>query len=157
MSKFNLSEAAKAILEGSKETFTSNIASKRGGQDKSAKLHGDAAYGTKEVGSINANVTMGTKDDGPNPTKGVPTATPPGATPPVGSEPMKHLSPQPQQSQGRSDLHDIKKTDAVAHDPAHAERKPSKLAPQMMHKNAGANFQSYAEDIDMTDDVQALL
>lgn len=150
MSKFNLSEAAKEILNAS-------VASKRGGQDKPAKLHGDAAYGTKEVGSINANVTMGTKDPGPDATKGVPTATPPGATPPVGSEPMKHMSGQPQQTQGRADLHDIKKTDAVAHDPAHANRVPSKLAPQMMKANPGAHFQSYAEDIDMTDDVQALL
>ena len=90
MGKFNLSEAAKEILGAS-------IASKKSGQDKPAKLTGDVAYGTKEVGDIGTEVTK-TTDAAPQATKGVPTATPPGATPPVGSEPMKKLKGQPGQS-----------------------------------------------------------
>ena len=87
MSKFNLSEAAKEILSAS-------VASKKSGQDKSQKLTGDVAYGTKEVGDIGTQVTK-TTDSGPDATKGVPTSTPPGATPPVGSEPAKKLKGQP--------------------------------------------------------------
>ena len=90
MGKFNLSEAAKEILGAS-------IASKKSGQDKPAKLTGDVAYGTKEVGDIGTEVTK-TTDAAPQATKGVPTATAPGATPPVGSEPMKKLKGQPGQS-----------------------------------------------------------
>lgn len=87
MAKFNLSEAAKEILQGTVE-------GKRSGQDKPSKLSGDVAYGTKEAGDIGGNVTK-TTDAGPDATKGTPTATPPGATPPVSSEPMKKLAKQP--------------------------------------------------------------
>jgi hypothetical protein len=87
MGKFNLSEAAKEILSG-------NVSAKQGGQDKPAKLSGDVAYGTQEVGDIGTEVTK-TTDAGPDATKGVPTATPPGAKPPVGSEPAKKLKGQP--------------------------------------------------------------
>lgn len=87
MGKFNLSEAAKEILQGTVE-------GKKSGQDKPAKLSGDVAYGTKEVGDIGTEVTK-TTDAAPDATKGVPTATPPGAKPPVGSEPMKKLQKQP--------------------------------------------------------------
>jgi hypothetical protein len=90
MGKFNLSEAAKDILQGT-------VNSKRSGQDKPAKLTGDVAYGTKEVGDIGTEVTK-TTDGAPDATRGVSTATAPGATPPVGSEPMKKLSAQPAQS-----------------------------------------------------------
>jgi hypothetical protein len=90
MSKFNLSEAAKEILQGT-------VNGKRSGQDKPAKLHGDAAYGTKEAGDIGTEVTK-TTDAGPDATRGTPTATAPGATPPVGSEPAKKLTGQPAQS-----------------------------------------------------------
>jgi hypothetical protein len=90
MGKFNLSEAAKDILQGT-------VDGKRSGQDKPAKLTGDVAYGTKEVGDIGTGVTK-TTDGAPDATRGVPTSTPPGATPPVGSEPMKKLSAQPAQS-----------------------------------------------------------
>ena len=90
MGKFNLSEAAKDILQGT-------VNSKKSGQDKPAKLTGDVAYGTKEVGDIGTEVTK-TTDGAPDATRGVPTATAPGATPPVGSEPMKKLSAQPAQS-----------------------------------------------------------
>ena len=90
MSKFNLSEAAKEILQGT-------VNGKRSGQDKPAKLHGDAAYGTKEAGDIGTEVTK-TTDAGPDATRGTPTATAPGATPPVGSEPAKKFTGQPAQS-----------------------------------------------------------
>ena len=89
MGKFNLSEAAKDILQGT-------VNSKKSGQDKPEKLTGDVAYGTKEV-SIGGPVTK-TTDALPDYTSGSPTATAPGATPPVGSEPMKKLSTQPSQS-----------------------------------------------------------
>ena len=87
MGKFNLSEAAKEIL-------ASSVTSKKSGQDKSQKLTGDVAYGTKEVGDIGTQVTK-TTDSGPDAYKGAPTATAPGATPPVGSEPAKKLKGQP--------------------------------------------------------------
>jgi hypothetical protein len=90
MGKFNLSEAAKDILQGT-------VNSKKSGQDKPSKLNGDVAYGTQEAGDIGGNVIK-TTDAGPDATKGAPTATPPGATPPVGSEPMKKLKTQPGQS-----------------------------------------------------------
>jgi hypothetical protein len=87
MAKFNLSEAAKEILQGTVE-------GKKSGQDKPSKLSGDVAYGTKDAGDIGGNV-LKTTDAGPDANKGVPTATPPGATPPVSSEPMKKLAKQP--------------------------------------------------------------
>lgn len=92
MGKFNLSEAAKEILQ-------STVDGKKSGQDKPAKLSGDVAYGTHEVGDIGTEVTK-TTDAAPDATKGVPTATPPGAKPPVGSEPMKKLKGQPQETDG---------------------------------------------------------
>jgi hypothetical protein len=122
MGKFNLSEAAKDILQAT-------VDGKRSGQDKPAKLSGDAAYGTKEVGDIGTEVTK-TTDAGPDATKGVPTATPPGATPPVGSEPAKKLKGQPAES-GSVD---------------HPEGKPMK---QTMAKNPGATFQSYGEEAEV--------
>jgi hypothetical protein len=144
MSKFNLSEAAKNILEGAKENLEASVASKRGSGDKGGKLSGEVAYGTKEVGGI-------TSDKGVEATKGVPTATPPGATPPVGSEPMKKLAPQPQQSQGRSDLGGDKDA-VVQNDPAYVDRKGSATPAQKMAKNAGATFQSYGEESEVDDE-----
>jgi hypothetical protein len=122
MGKFNLSEAAKEVL-------TANLAAKKGGQDKPAKLSGDVAYGTKEVGDIGTEVTK-TTDAGPDATKGVPTATAPGATPPVGSEPAKKLKGQP----------------AEAGSVDQPEGKPMK---QTMAKNPGATFQSYGEEAEV--------
>jgi hypothetical protein len=90
MSKFNLSEAAKEILQGT-------VNGKKSGQDKPSKLTGDVAYGTKDAGDIGTEVTK-TTDAGPDATRGTPTAKPPGATPPVGSEPAKKLTGQPAQS-----------------------------------------------------------
>lgn len=91
MAKFNLSEAAKDILSG-------NVSAKQSGQDKPAKLSGDVAYGTSEVDV--GHTPLKTTDANPDYTKGTPTATPPGAKPPVGSEPMKKLKGQPQESDG---------------------------------------------------------
>jgi len=91
MGKFNLSEAAKDILSG-------NVSGKQSGQDKPAKLSGDVAYGTGEVDV--GHTPLKTTDAIPDYTKGTPTATPPGAKPPVGSEPMKKLKGQPQESDG---------------------------------------------------------
>jgi hypothetical protein len=89
MGKFNLSEAAKDILQGT-------VNSKKSGQDKPEKLTGDVAYGTKEVNIGQA--PLKTTDALPDYTSGSPSATAPGATPPVGSEPAKKLSAQPAQS-----------------------------------------------------------
>ena len=146
MAKFNLSEAAKAILtEGSKESLDSNVASKRGGQDKPQKLSTSVAYGTKDAGKIGDSPQQ--KDDAnPDYTKGVPSATPPGATPPVGSQPAPKLSGDAdQQSKGRSDLVN------TAQDPATdygsiRDRIKAKLAKQTMQSNPGATFQSYASE-----------
>ena len=91
MGKFNLSEAAKDILSG-------NVSGKQSGQDKPAKLSGDVAYGTKEQDIGQA--PLKTTDAIPDYTAGTPSATPPGAKPPVGSEPMKKLKGQPQESDG---------------------------------------------------------
>lgn len=144
MSKFNLSEAAKNILEGAKENLEASVASKRGSGDKGGKLSGEVAYGTKEVGGI-------TSDKGVEATKGVPTATPPGATPPTGSEPMKKLAPQPGQSQGRSDLGGDKDA-VVQNDPAYVDRKASATPAQKMAKNPGSTFQSYGEESEVDDE-----
>ena len=126
MKKFNLSEAAQDILNGS-------VNSKKSGQDKPAKLTGDVAYGTKEAGDIGGNVTK-TTDAGPDATKGAPTATAPGATPPVGSEPMKKLSGQPAQS-------------------GSVNQPEGKASSQKMAKNPGATFQSYGEEAEVEGDL----
>ena len=126
MKKFNLSEAAQDILNGS-------VNSKKSGQDKPAKLTGDVAYGTKDVGDIGTEVTK-TTDGAPQATKGVPTATAPGATPPVGSEPMKKLSGQPAQS-------------------GSVDQPEGKAGKQTMAKNPGATFQSYGEEAEIDGDL----
>ena len=145
--KFNLSEAAKDILNAS-------VASKRAGQDGASKLSGETAYGTKEVGDIGTKVTK-PSDSGPQATKGVPTATPPGATPPVGSEPMKHLEKQPGESEGRADL-DTDPTDGEDTYETIRDRKPGKRAPSTFKGNpnsvwadeSGAHAAGIGEDID---------
>lgn len=161
MAKFNLTEAAKAIIsEGAKETFDSNIASKRKGQEHGvgdSKVKTSVAYGEKEAGLVGQSPEK--EDDSlPDYLKGTPTATPPGATPPVGSEKdgVGYTSPkgQPQQTMGRTDV--AKQTDATDYE-AIRDRKAGKLAPQTFSKNPGATFQIYGEDIDLTDDVNALL
>jgi hypothetical protein len=128
MAKFNLSEAAKEIL-------TASVASKKGGQDKPAKLSGDVAYGTKEVGDIGTEVTK-TTDAAPDATKGAPQATAPGATPPVGSEPAKKITGQPAQS-------------------GSVEQPEGKPGKQKFDKNPGATFQSYGEETETEEEVVA--
>ena len=142
MGKFNLSEAAKEILAG-------NVAAKHSGQESgvgNTKLDTSVAYGQKDAGKIGDSPEK-KDDDVPNYTKGTPTATPPGATPPVGSEPMKKLGSQPQETQGRSELNSVSQQDANDYS-AIRDRVASKLAPQTMQSNPGATFQSYHEDIE---------
>jgi uncharacterized protein with HEPN domain len=142
MGKFNLSEAAKEILGA-------NVAAKQSGQESGVgdtKLSTSVAYGQKDAGKIGDSPTK-LDDELPDYLKGTPTATPPGATPPVGSEPAKHLSGQPQQTQGRSDLTHVAQQDANQYDSIR-DRVASKLAPQTMQSNPGATFQSYHEDIE---------
>lgn len=159
MKKFNLSEAAKQILvgEGSKETFDSNIASKRGSRDSgTAGLKASVAYGTKDAGKI-GDSPNDTNDTNPDYTKGVPTATPPGATPPVGSEPKKVLAHQPGQDNAG---------DAGANGPGGVQgsedsyetirdRKSGTKPKQTMQANKGANFQSYGEESELEGDIVA--
>ena len=144
MGKFNLSEAAKEVLDAS-------VASKRGGQDKPARLQASVAYGTKDVGKIGEDPVDNNAEALPNYIKGVPSATPPGATPPVGQQPRPKLSPQPQQSAGRGDL--VKPVQAAANDYASLrDRVKAKLAPQTFQANPGATFQSYGEETEIEDE-----
>ena len=141
MGKFNLTDAAKAVLtEGAKENFEASVA--RGHKDGPSKLPTSVAYGTKDAGEV-ADEVKKQDDDGGDYTKGVPTATPPGAKPPVGSEPMHKLSGQPGESQGSE--HKAVQADATDYN-AIRDRIKAKLAPQMMKANPGATFQSYAEE-----------
>jgi len=163
MANFNLTEAAKAILtEGAKETFQSNITSKMSQRELTnplkagySKLPSSVAYGTKEVGKI-GDSPNDVNDKNPDYTRGVPKATPPGAKPPVGSEPMKKLAHQPGQdpagdSEGSpADMGGHQDTESQYD--AIRDRKPVKLATQMMQKNPGATFDSYGEEFDQEDE-----
>lgn len=168
MKRFNLSEAASAILEGSKETFDANIAAKKGmrGQDAhkkgevgNDKLDTSVAYGEKDAGIVGQQPQK-MDDELPDYLKGTPSATPPGATPPVGKQGdgvgASKPQGQPQETMGRKDvMHPAQSTaDQYA---AIRDRIMGKLAPQTFEKNPGATFQSYGESIDMSDDVRALL
>lgn len=94
MSKSNLTEAAADILKASKNNA------------------GSESFDTKKPSvttpgqTVQQLGTAGHKTTDPNydAAKSIKKATPPGATPPVGSEPLKTLSGQPQQTQGRKDL-----------------------------------------------------
>jgi len=170
--RFNLSEAAKAILgEGSKETFDANIAAKRGqrGQDHHKhgevgddKLKASVAYGEKDAGVIGHSPEIN-DEELPDYLKGTPSATPPGATPPVGSEKsgVGATKPQgqPQETMGRKDvMHPT--THTASHLDQIRDRIAGKMPAQTFEKNPGATFQSYGgqhESIDMSDDVRALL
>ena len=160
MGKLNLSEAAQAILgEGSKETFDSNIASKKSQRELtnpskvgSSKLPTSTVAGQKDVGMIGQSPEMSTQDNElPNYTKGTPSATPPGATPPVGVQGdgvgAKTFTGQPQQTMGRSDIMTPAKADATNYE-AIRDRIAGKLAPQMMQMNPGAHFAQYGEDME---------
>lgn len=95
MSKLNLSEAAAEILN--KSASGAPKAAFGDGYKPNVKAPQQAEL---EIGTAGHKTT----DNNYAATKGVPTATPPGAKPPVGSEAMKKLSGQPQQSAGRKDL-----------------------------------------------------
>jgi len=153
--RFKLSEAATAILEGSKEAFDSNIAAKRGPGDKGGKLASSIAYGTQYVGTIGKDVEK-MDDELPDYLKGTPSATPPGATPPVGAEKASKLKGQPQETMGRKDIMNPVQADANQFD-AIRDRIAGVKPKQTMQANPGATFQSYSENLDMSDDVNALL
>jgi SHS2 domain-containing protein len=151
MGKFNLSEAAKDILNAS-------VASKRGGQDSPKKLDASVAYGEKEAGLV-GNSPEKKDDELPDYLKGTPSAKPPGATPPVGSEKdgvgFSKPKNQPQETQGRADLVNTQQASANEYEKIR-DRVASPLAPQTFEKNPGATFTQY-EDIDLSADVNALL
>lgn len=152
MKRFNLSEAAKEILDAS-------VASKQGSQDGPKKLDISVAYGSKDAGLVGKSPTK--KDDElPDYLKGTPKATPPGATPPTGAQPdgVGATKPegQPQETMGRSDLIQTKQDDATTRE-ALRDRKKRVPAEQTMSANPGANLQAYGEELDMSDDVNALL
>lgn len=157
MPKQTLAEASQDILNGI-------VSSKRSQRDSDTKkLDGSVAYGTKEVGAVNDVVDdHGDTDKNVlNYTKGVPQATKPGATPPVGVQPdgVGATKPegQPQQVQGRTDLAKPPvQADANNYDQIR-DRIAGKLANQQMTPNPGSHFQMYGEEIDLTDDVKALL
>ena len=153
--RFKLSEAATAILEGAKETFDSNIAAKRGPGDKGGKLSASVAYGTHDAGVIGKDVDK-LGDEMPDYLKGTPSATPPGATPPVGAEKASKLKGQPQETMGRKDVMNTVQADANQFD-AIRDRIAGVKPKQTMQSNPGATFQSYSENLDMSDDVNALL
>lgn len=103
MSKLNLSEAAAKILEGD---AASNLAASRA---KAPSASFGDGYKPSVTAPQQSKKDIGrngysTDDDALNPTDGVPRATAPGKTPPVGSEPMKKLTTQPGEKDGRSDL-----------------------------------------------------
>jgi hypothetical protein len=148
MSKFNLSEAAKEILDAS-------VSSKRGAQDGTKKLPTSVVTGQQDAGKIGDSPEQ-EDDDLPDYTKGTPSAKPPGATPPVGSAPAVKLSGQPQETMGRSDLKGATQAPATDYS-AIRDRIAGKKAAQTMTANPGATFQSYGESLDMSDDVNALL
>ena len=163
-----LTDAAKQLLEGSKETFDANIAQKRGqrGSDKHPKgevgddkLPTSAAYGTHDAGIVGHNPQK-MDDELPDYLKGTPSATPPGATPPVGTQPngvgASKPQGQPQETMGRKDIMHPAQTGANQYDSIR-DRVASPKAKQTMQSNPGAHFQSYGESLDFSDDVNALL
>ena len=163
-----LTDAAKQLLEGSKETFDANIAQKRGqrGSDKHPKgevgddkLPTSAAYGTHDAGIVGHNPEK-MDDELPDYLKGTPSATPPGATPPVGTQPngvgASKPQGQPQETMGRKDIMHPAQTVANQYDSIR-DRVASPKAKQTMQSNPGAHFQSYGESLDFSDDVNALL
>jgi hypothetical protein len=164
MSRFKLSEAASAILEGSKETLAANVAAKQGQRKQDAHKKGEVgeneldasvAYGEKSAGMVGRSPEE--MNDGlPDYLKGTPSATPPGATPPVGSEKGSTLTNQPQQTMGRKDVMVPAQSTADQYDDIR-DRIMGKMPKQTMQANPGANFQSYAEGLDMSEDVRALL
>ena len=166
--RFKLSEAATAILEGSKESFEANIAAKRGsrGQDAHPKgevgqnaLKPQTAYGEKSAGIVGHSPEE-IDDELPDYLKSTPQATPPGATPPVGSEKdgvgYTTLKNQPQETMGRKDVMVPKQSVADQYDTIR-DRKASPAPKQTFEKNPGATFQHYDGPGAMKEDIDALL
>jgi len=176
-----LTDAAKQLLEGSKETFDANIASKRGsrGSDKHPdgevgmnKLAASKAYGSHDAGIIGHSVEKET-DELPDYLKGTPSATPPGATPPVGSEKdgVGYSKPknQPQETMGRKDVMHPTQLNGNQYEKIR-DRQAETLPKNTFGTNKGATFQHYDgthtagsqsighnESFDFSDDVNALL
>jgi len=153
MAKFNLADAAKAVLnEGSKDTFDSNIRAKMGQRELSnpekvgsSRLKSSTAYGTNDAGEIGQSPERALVDTLPDYTKGVPQATAPGATPPVGSEKDGvgiTKSTGPQDHMGRKDIMNPVKYDATNYEQIR-DRIAGKLPNQTFGMNAGATFQHY--------------
>ena len=155
MAKFNLSEAAKAILldEGSKETLDSNVSSKRSGGDKPEKLKATVQGDAGKIGDSPNDVN----DPNPDYTKGVPSAKPPGATPPVGSEPMKKMAHQPAEDKAG----DTGAKDMGGHQGSEnsydsiRDRIKAKLAKSTMSPNAGAPQMHVPEEAQTEEEVVA--
>ena len=145
MGKFNLTEAAKDILQG-------NVSAKHGGQDAPQKLNPAVAYGTKDAGEV-AGVADKQDDDKPDYTKGTPSATPPGATPPVGAQPGGKLS-GPADSEGRKDLAHTVQADATEY-ASIRDRVKARLAAQTMQSNPGAVFHAVPEETEVDSEVIA--
>ena len=163
--RFKLSEAATAILEGAKETLDANVMAKRGQRELHnpekvgvSKLSTSIAYGQQDAGKI-GDSPNDVNDPLPDYLKGVPTATPPGATPPVSAQGMMKLKGQPGQDKagdaGSSDPGGVQGTESQYD--AIRDRIAGKPPKQTMQANPGATFQSYSENLDMSDDVKALL
>ena len=169
-----LTDAAKHLLEGSKETFDANIAQKRGQRGSDAhkkgevgddKLPTSSAYGTHDAGIVGHSPEE-MNDELPDYLKGTPSANPPGAKPPVGTQKdgvgASKPKNQPQETMGRTDVMHPAQTVANQYDSIR-DRVGSPLAKQSMMKNPGATFQHYdgahtaSESYDFSDDVNALL
>lgn len=162
MKKFNLSEAAQAVLtEGSKETFASNVSGKASQRELTNPLKvgksavpSSVAYGTKDAGKIGDSPNSAS-DELPDYTKGVPKATPPGATPPVSGEAMKKLAHQP----GQDSAGDIGGVDSGTQDKEDSyetirDRKPGTKPKQTMQANKGSTgVQSYGEEAEVEGDL----
>jgi hypothetical protein len=168
MSRFKLSEAATAILEGSKETLAANVAAKQGQRKQDAHKKGEVgedelpaavAYGEKSAGVVGRSPEE-INDGLPDYLKGTPSSVPPGATPPVGAAPdgvgASMPKNQPQQTMGRKDVMVPAQVTADQYDDIR-DRIMGKAPKQTMQANPGAHFQSYAEGLDMSEDVRALL
>lgn len=177
-----LTDAAKHLLEGSKETFDANISSKRGmrGGDKHPdgevgkdKTPATTAYGSRDAGIIGQNPQK-EMDGLPDYLKGTPSATPPGATPPVGAakDGVGASKPQgqPQETMGRKDVMHPTQLNGNQYEKIR-DRAPESLPANTFGMNKGATFQHFdgthtagaqaqhinRESFDFSDDVNALL
>lgn len=142
MSKLKLSEAAADILQksvssGHKDEFGP-------GFKPSVKTPGQS--NPIDLGSAGKS----SDDDNYDFTKGVPSATPPGTKPEVGSEPMKKLKSQPQETDGRKDLSPEEETESS--DEEIRDRKGKKVKQTM-----SANPKAITCAEDSIEDIEAML